>query len=479
MTVGEKIQLYRKNIGMSQEDLGQRLLVSRQTVSLWEMDKTMPSVDNLIRLKEIFEVSLDDILTDSQKQVEDNPKEPSERYVFEYTKKDVSYILRKSLVSSNKGYLWFLLFWVVIYFTSFNGRAEDPIGFIWGIVFSQVLLIVASIVQNIKYYKAAKPRLIASSYLIEVYDDYISLSISRDNQVKESLNIRFNEIEGMLLWGDFFEIQYLGRLYSVKRDILVQNSIFYSLYEKNQAKKERKSPKGTLKFISILLMVITLASIWMAWMCVISPLGVNFGLNELSQRMWIFLLFIPIPIASILLGFYLKKKGFKYLLNIIVGIIILLVLCLYGFSKYDHLDPYTHDDKHINYTEELLQIDIPDHDRIDTLRTTEEDQEQEWGELYYLSDVYFDKDVADDFEKQLENDDKWMTKVPGNMVDIMSFYYRTNQFDYYIVYNIDTQEINKLPQEDGTYRFINVMYCCFTDTMMIVEYEIEYQNFEY
>lgn len=479
MTVGEKIQLYRKNIGMSQEDLGQRLLVSRQTVSLWEMDKTMPSVDNLIRLKEIFEVSLDDILTDSQEKIEELPKEPSERYVFEYTKKDVTYIFRKSMVSSNKGYLWFLLSWVVIYFTSPNSKSADSVGFIWGLIFSQVVLIIASLARSINYYKAAKPRLLASTYSIEAYDDYISIAISRDNQVKELLNIRFDEIKGMLLWGNFFEIQYLDHLYPVKRDILIQNSVFYSLYEKSQAKKERKAPKGALKLISIILPIVSVASIWVSWMCVVSPLGVNFGLNELSQRMWIFLLFIPIPIASILLGFYLKKKGFKYLLNIIVGIIILLVLCLYGFSKYDHLDPYTHDDKHINYTEELLQIDIPDHDRIDTLTTTEEDQEQEWGELYCLSDVYFDKNVAEAFEKQLENDDKWMSKVPGNMVDIMSFYYRTNLFDYYIVYNIDTQEINKLPEEYGTYRFINVMYCCFTDTMMIVEYEIEYQNFEY
>ena len=39
MTVGEKIQFYRKKIGLSQEELGQKLLVSRRTVSLWELDR--------------------------------------------------------------------------------------------------------------------------------------------------------------------------------------------------------------------------------------------------------------------------------------------------------------------------------------------------------------------------------------------------------------------------------------------------------
>ena len=47
---------------MSQEELGQKLLVSRQTISLWEKDQTVPTIDNLIRLREIFGVSVDEIL---------------------------------------------------------------------------------------------------------------------------------------------------------------------------------------------------------------------------------------------------------------------------------------------------------------------------------------------------------------------------------------------------------------------------------
>lgn len=38
------------------------MLVSRQTVSLWEKDQTVPTVDNLMRLREIFGVSVDELL---------------------------------------------------------------------------------------------------------------------------------------------------------------------------------------------------------------------------------------------------------------------------------------------------------------------------------------------------------------------------------------------------------------------------------
>ena len=57
MKVNEKIQYFRKKAGLSQDELGKRLLVSRQTVSLWEEGQTLPSLDNLTRLREIFEVS--------------------------------------------------------------------------------------------------------------------------------------------------------------------------------------------------------------------------------------------------------------------------------------------------------------------------------------------------------------------------------------------------------------------------------------
>ena len=67
MTVGESILKRRKELGMSQEELGQKLPVSRQTVSQWETDQTVPTIDNLMRLKEVFGISVDEILNGSSK----------------------------------------------------------------------------------------------------------------------------------------------------------------------------------------------------------------------------------------------------------------------------------------------------------------------------------------------------------------------------------------------------------------------------
>jgi len=62
MTIGEKIQILRKQHGMSQEQLGVIMAVSRQAISKWEVGESIPDVDNVVQLSEIFGVTTDYIL---------------------------------------------------------------------------------------------------------------------------------------------------------------------------------------------------------------------------------------------------------------------------------------------------------------------------------------------------------------------------------------------------------------------------------
>ena len=62
MTLGQRIQELRKAHDLSQEALGEKLGVSRQAISRWEMDGAVPEVDKLIQLAKLFGVSLNDLL---------------------------------------------------------------------------------------------------------------------------------------------------------------------------------------------------------------------------------------------------------------------------------------------------------------------------------------------------------------------------------------------------------------------------------
>ena len=65
MTFGQKLQQLRKARGMSQEDLGERLSVTRQTVSKWELDQSTPDLPYLAAISEFFGVSTDYLIKET------------------------------------------------------------------------------------------------------------------------------------------------------------------------------------------------------------------------------------------------------------------------------------------------------------------------------------------------------------------------------------------------------------------------------
>ena len=71
MTFGQQLKELRKEKGLSQDALAGMLYVTRQSVSQWETDKSMPSVDLLVKLSQIFDTTVDKLLGK-----EDAPEEP-------------------------------------------------------------------------------------------------------------------------------------------------------------------------------------------------------------------------------------------------------------------------------------------------------------------------------------------------------------------------------------------------------------------
>lgn len=69
MKFSEKLIILRKNKNLSQEDLGNELGVARQTISKWELGETTPEMDKLVRMSEIFDISLDELIKDTDKKM--------------------------------------------------------------------------------------------------------------------------------------------------------------------------------------------------------------------------------------------------------------------------------------------------------------------------------------------------------------------------------------------------------------------------
>ena len=124
MTFAEKLKSIRRQADMSQEQLAEKLGVSRQAVTKWETDTGIPDIENIMAISALFDISIDRLLSDEK------GMKRTEEYLFESVmeydslycpvmraKKSVSAlhptrfprsrkILRSGLTIPGKGLMW-------------------------------------------------------------------------------------------------------------------------------------------------------------------------------------------------------------------------------------------------------------------------------------------------------------------------------------------------------------------------------------
>ena len=119
MTFSDKLIALRKKAGWSQEELAERLNVSRQSVSKWESAQSMPDIDKILQLSSLFSVTTDCLLKDTQ-------AEP------EYTEDDTSPLPRSKALTAA---YWLVVVAIFLWYTfGPNGNGQPQYSwFIWAI----------------------------------------------------------------------------------------------------------------------------------------------------------------------------------------------------------------------------------------------------------------------------------------------------------------------------------------------------------
>lgn len=84
MEVGAQIKKCRGNLGISQEELAERIYVSRQTISNWETGKSYPDIHSLVLLSTLFNVSLDQLIKGDVEAMKKEIKETEVRKLNTY-----------------------------------------------------------------------------------------------------------------------------------------------------------------------------------------------------------------------------------------------------------------------------------------------------------------------------------------------------------------------------------------------------------
>lgn len=158
MNLGSQIKYFRQLDYLSQEDLAEKLYVSRQTISNWENDKSYPDVHNLLMLSSLFDVSLDDLVNG-----------------------DVE-IMEQKLKQTNFNLWSHLMVWPMLLVAILFG----PALYYWvtvGVIIEIVLLMIGM-------YAAIKVDHIKKSYNIQTYDRIVAFMKGEDPNEVNTTKLR-------------------------------------------------------------------------------------------------------------------------------------------------------------------------------------------------------------------------------------------------------------------------------------------------
>lgn len=88
MKLSENIQKFRKKKGFSQEKLAEKCQVSRQAIAKWENGESVPTIDKLIFLADLYELSLDELVGRTEKDTSIKVREYLKKFLAEDVPED-------------------------------------------------------------------------------------------------------------------------------------------------------------------------------------------------------------------------------------------------------------------------------------------------------------------------------------------------------------------------------------------------------
>lgn len=441
MKLGNKIYEYRKKSGMSQEELGYKLNVSRQSVSLWETDQVQPTLDNLKSLAIIFNVSIDeflDIQVDKSKTEEDDLEDflftASNKYDYEIYKNMYQMLFKKNYIMCTVSIIICCLLIPIILISDINNY----------VAFIPLFSIILFITTIIKYKRitnnnaniaiSSNPNL-TSEYIF--YQDHFILKTKSDNS-NTTRTVKYSEIKKKFYTEKFIYIIFNNVFSAIDRSTCKDNETeLVSLLNIN-VKEEKGNRK--IKIFLLILFILSLASmnlglIFVAIGTELNPIP-DFPYTML-ENLWLFYLALPIPIISLIIAIIFSFKGYRCI-KVFIGSSIAIVMCfLFGSIGSMSDIKISHDKRYINEISDSTNIDFPDVEYISISY-----EENSIYDSYAM--IKFENEK--EFEHYLLNNNNWNKDRSFLPIDFLDFFTMnlTAQYEYFTVYNLDNSCFNDL-----------------------------------
>lgn len=320
----------------------------------------------------------------------------------------------------------------------------------------------------------------------EFYEDYIII-----NHKKSSVTINYSEISRCVETDTNFYLEYPNKnliiiIQKNKCDLELINFIRSKFINLENNLGDNSKIKGvdnlknidntlSISYFMTFLFILTIGSLWGAlWLySVIDELNPQHGFNFLKNT-WIFWCWLPVPIASIVLGYKYKNKGINCTKNIVGGFIIVFLLLIYG--SFCLMPTFNEDYSKINDYKNYIDANIPSSGELEI---------HYWGNYfdddkkeYSIINVYYDKEDVSDLVSSIENSKNWIlsTKIKSELKILLPSQFRAKEDLYYSVYNKTINEYNTIPNESGVYEIYAMRYDKTKKELTIHKYKLMYNK---
>lgn len=416
MTVGERLQKYRKQHNLSQEDLAKQLFVTRQTISLWETDQTLPTIDNLVRLKDILEVSIDDILTEPQ----DKPEEenlPLESYEFKYSKPIFKSVFKTINVKCFWAHLAITFLLILNTVRTFLVVTDDiSKGLYWGFSVIAVIFFIRYIIGITKVWNISKSNVLKNEYKYDVFDSCIRVTVTNGDKTLIVRTITPESVSRCWSTKDLYIFEHQKTVYCMKKHCLDSNSHLHLFFHKGKKSKKKNVAFG-------ILLVLLLA------VCICLPFIQNNDYVNITQSI-----------------------GDKDQKSTVAAL------------------------EYINEIEKTVDVEFPQSVIVANSETFVGETTFR-DEIYYnVIELKISDYDAYKFEKSIENDERWRDFLSQSFDDILPRGYNDAESDYKLFYNATSDEYNKIPVADNKYEFWYLSYYDKDNYFVIVNYTITYHT---
>ena len=366
-------------------------------------------------------------------------------------------------------------------------QALTPVAVLWIFCTTPNLILrggwIIAILINIAayiFYRARLSKLFAhltgAVYQLDVYSSYFTLTADKIFTEKQTTKVSFLDITRVANAGTCLLIKTSSGKYYIKKDVLPQGSLVYAtaatLGRKNTSKPMTKRTKNVALIFAILSAAAFAGSIFIY--------GYILAADNKIYLAFIFMMFIFPAISTIYL-LILNFKGYYVTAHLVISFVsAALIFVVVIFTALTRVDYYIDTTKPITYAEECFNIDIPEYELARTYPKNMPLVYWLWDNHNYLTILDLDRNTSYKFTDAVHDNSNWLLNPTESLEDILIYddynRYTYEYAEYVMLYNTDTEELNTLPSESGTYHFIAIYYDAelASGTLYIVEYDVYY-----